>query len=248
MAATNPSKPTGDQGYATLPEESLKGIVRTRFDSPHPTEAQLARRARSDQIIRDMGLPVLESLPVVEDESSVQLRSPDEVAKRCLATAFCAIKGETNDQAFVNSLIDDYSAVSYFSPMERRFIQSPSASKQDLIDFGWTYECVHVFLWAMHARERLSAPNTMCPVPEDMKLIKEAGPAHFVTRARLRRAAEILDAADLYYRLDWAAIQLRLKGARSEKINEQIIQERHRALNWLIRYMNQEWDEVTTDT
>jgi len=32
------------------------------------------------------------------------------------------------------------------------------------------------------------------------------------------------------------------------KANEEIIVERHRALNWLIRYMNQDWDDVTTDT
>jgi hypothetical protein len=34
----------------------------------------------------------------------------------------------------------------------------------------------------------------------------------------------------------------------SDKLNEEIIGERHRALNWLIRYMDQEWDEITTDT
>ncbi|MEO7730336.1 MAG: DUF4272 domain-containing protein [Kofleriaceae bacterium] len=30
--------------------------------------------------------------------------------------------------------------------------------------------------------------------------------------------------------------------------NEELITERHRALNWLIRYMGQSWDNVTTDT
>lgn len=31
-------------------------------------------------------------------------------------------------------------------------------------------------------------------------------------------------------------------------MNEELGVERHRALNWLIRYMNQAWDEVATDT
>jgi hypothetical protein len=54
--------------------------------------------------------------------------------------------------------------------------------------------------------------------------------------------------ADYYYRLHWAAIELRINNKESTKIDEGIIRERHRALNWLIRYLDQDWDEVTTDT
>lgn len=60
--------------------------------------------------------------------------------------------------------------------------------------------------------------------------------------------SEILDQADYYYRLHWAVIELRLNGRSSGKANEEIIDERHKALNWLIRYMGQNWDDITTDT
>ena len=234
--------------YLTVNEADLKDVVRTRFDSPNPTAAQLARRAKNNNSIRDMGLPVLEDLPVVEDEKTAKLRSPEEIAKRCLATTICAIKGETKDQEFVDSLIKDYSAATYFSPEELRFIRNSSPTQQNLIDFAWRYECVHVFLWAMGARETLGAPSEICPVSEDMKLIKTAGPATFVTEAKRRPPEEILDAADLYYRLHWAAIELRINGKESQLLDEGVIRERHRALNWLIGYLNQEWDDVTTDT
>ena len=49
--------------------------------------------------------------------------------------------------------------------------------------------------------------------------------------------------AELYYRLHWAAIELRLQGKKSDKIDEGIVRERHRALNWLIGYMEQKWDD-----
>jgi hypothetical protein len=81
-----------------------------------------------------------------------------------------------------------------------------------------------------------------------MKLIKKAGPATFVAEAKRRATQEILDMADYYYRLHWAAIELRLKEKKSDLLDEGIIRERHRALNWLIGYLNQEWDDVTTDT
>ncbi|WP_079688608.1 DUF4272 domain-containing protein [Ohtaekwangia koreensis] len=31
-------------------------------------------------------------------------------------------------------------------------------------------------------------------------------------------------------------------------LNSSVVFERHYSLNWLIRYMNQDWDKVTTDT
>ncbi len=234
--------------YPTANEADLKGVARTRFDSPNPTEAQLARRAKNNKKIKEMGLPVLENLPVVEDEKTAKMRSPEEIAKRCLATTFCAVKGETNDQKLVNSLIEDYSATGFFSPEEQQFISNLNPPRQKLIDFAWRYECVHVFLWAMTAGDALSPPNKICLVADDMKLIKRMGPAKFVTESKRRAPEEILDMADFYYRLHWAAIELRIKGKKSDLLDEGVIRERHRALNWLIGTLNQEWDDVTTDT
>ena len=65
---------------------------------------------------------------------------------------------------------------------------------------------------------------------------------------RIRSGSELLDVADYYYRLHLAAIELRISGKESKAINEEIIVEKHYALNWLIRYMAQEWDDITTDT
>ena len=236
------------KNYPTVDESALKGVARTRFDSPNPTATQLERRTKNNKTIKEMGLPVLESLPVIEDDKTVRLRSPEEIAKRCLATAVCAIKGETKDQNLVDSLVKDYSTETYFSPEEQQFIKAANPLQQNLIDYSWRYECVHVFLWAIGMRDTLSLPNEICPVSDDMKLIKKAGPTKIISASKRRSTQEILDMADLYYRLHWAAIQLRIKDKKSDKIDEGIIRERHRALNWLIGYLNQEWDDVTTDT
>jgi hypothetical protein len=234
--------------YPTVPEKLLKGVARTSLDSPNPTQAQLARRAKSIATLKSLGLPTLDSLPVVEDEGFVKLRTAEDVAKRCLATTICAVKGETNDQKFVEELITQYAASTYFSPEEAAFIKDLDPSQQQLVDHSWRYECVHVFLWALTVRDDITAPNEICPVSQDMKLIKKTTAKDFVTGAKLRPATELLDMADLYYHLHWAAIEIRINGKKSKSIDEGIIRERHRALNWLIRYLNQEWDKVTTDT
>lgn len=233
---------------ATSTEANLKGVVRTRFDYPNPTPEQLSRRAKSIKAIRDMDLPVLEELPVIEDTHSVQLRSPEEIAKRCVATTFCAVRGESNDQKLVDKLIKDYSASEYLSPKECRFLAQSKPSQQDLIDFAWRYECVHVFLWAMGERDSIAPANAICPVGDDMKLIQKRGPEKFVADAKRRPANEILDMADYYYRLHWAAVELRIRNTPTNLVNEEVIRERVRALNWIIRALNQEWDDVSTDT
>ncbi len=64
----------------------------------------------------------------------------------------------------------------------------------------------------------------------------------------MRSKVELLDAADLYYRLDWACVDARINGKEMTQAHPGVVYERHYALNWLISYGNQEWDDVRCDT
>ena len=82
-----------------------------------------------------------------------------------------------------------------------------------------------------------------------VKQIMAKGPVEFRARARLRTPTELLDADDLYYRYDWACTNARVHGtAAPASVNCEVVQERHYALNWLIGYQHQAWDDVSTDT
>jgi len=71
----------------------------------------------------------------------------------------------------------------------------------------------------------------------------------FTNTAQLKSKAEILDELDKTYRMNWACVDARIKGeAPTGNINPSVLYERHYALNWLTRYLNQNWDNVTTDT
>jgi hypothetical protein len=49
--------------------------------------------------------------------------------------------------------------------------------------------------------------------------------------------------------LDWACTEARLqKQPAPGDLNSDAVVERHHALNWLIQYGDQEWDDVSTDT
>jgi Domain of unknown function (DUF4272) len=234
--------------YPKTDEKALQGKVRTNLDSPNPSPAQLARKAKSLAAIKELGLPFNDNLPVVEDETTIKPRSPEEVAERTLALVIAAVKGEANDRQLVDSLIARYSARQLFTPAELAFITNPSPNKQQLVDFTWQYECVHVLLWSLGHIEKLQPPNQICDVPGEISIIRGLDRQTLSSTAHPRPLSEILDQADYYYHLHWAVIELRLNGKGSENANEEIIQERHKALNWLIRYMGQDWDDITTDT
>ena len=193
-------------------------------------------------------MPYLETLPVVEDEESIEPRSASEIARRCVAVAICAVKGESNDHVFVQELLDDYSARPFLSAREQNFVADPDPDPQELIDAAWGYEVVHVLLWALGYVEELKPPDQICDVPTEIAIIRDRGVDGLIEHSNLRPLAEVLDQADLYYHLDWSAIESRLRGESHPQLHEGIIRERHRALNWLIRYLGQEWDDVTTDT
>jgi hypothetical protein len=242
------SKPARNEPPAAAqpgPREPAAGS--TAIAAPGATQAQLDRRQRSIAAVKAMGLPWSDQLPVIEDEARIQPRTVDEVASRCLATGFCALKGEENDQALVDHLVEEYAASGMFSPKERAFLRDPSPAKQVLTDFAWRYECVHVFLWALGYLPALNPPSQPAEVGKEVGIIRDQGRTEFANRARLRPLREILEQADLYYRLHWAASELRRKGTASDKVDEEIVVERHRALNWLIRHLDQAWDDVTTD-
>ena len=233
--------------YPTASEAVLQGIVRTSLDSPHPTSAQLARKAKTKSSIMAMELPWLEFLPVIEDAYTIIPRSNSEIAGRAICTCITAVKGEGLEQETVIEIVERLDIAELFTSEERVFIDDECPTPRDRAKFSWRYECLDVLLWALGYKDMLPPANEICDVPTDVTIVQDRE-TQLAEHSKPRSIAEILDMADLYYRLHWAAIELRLKSVSNSHIDEEIIVERHYALNWLIRYMNQEWDEITTDT
>jgi hypothetical protein len=97
--------------------------------------------------------------------------------------------------------------------------------------------------------ECLDYPSSICDVPRAVEILTCASIEQFIKKAELRPLSEILDEADLIYRYSWAVVDARVNGQPPPaNLNQGVVYERHYALNWLIGYMDQDWDEVTTDT
>jgi hypothetical protein len=213
-----------------------------------PNEA-LSRKARSIAILKKEGVPFIDSLPVIETEAEAKRRSTEEVALRAIALCIVAVKGEGMEKKEIDQLVEKYAIAKAFSPKERKFIENAKPSEHDRIQFAWRYEDYWVMLWALGFVDDLSRPDKICDVPKAVSFLRDLGGEGFLKKAKLRPAREILDAADLIYRYHWATTEARIKNQPPPaSLDPGVVMERHYALNWLVGYSDQEWDDVTTDT
>jgi hypothetical protein len=209
----------------------------------------LQRKERSEALLRAEGVPVNKFLPAIETEKEAKHRSKDEVAYRALALLVVAVKGEGLEQPIVERIIEDYGLEGHLTPKERTFLRNASPSDHDRIQFAWRYEAAWVLLWALGYVEELQKPTAICDVPRAVGFMKERDTKQFLADAKLRSMREILEQADRIYRYHWAVVDARIKGKKAPAALEPgVTLERHYALNWLIGYMEQEWDDISTDT
>jgi len=211
-------------------------------------EAQ-ARKDRSLAILNTENVPFIEHLPLIETESESTRRTIEQVATRAMALCIVAVKGEGLEQEIVDQLVKEFGLASAFTPKEKEFIQNPKPTQHDRVQFAWRYECYWVMLWALGYIDNLERPDKICDVKLAVSILRENGREGFLKKAKLRSQAEILDAADLIYRYHWAVRDARINDRESPAgLDAGIVMERHHALNWLMGYMDQEWDDVSTDT
>lgn len=209
----------------------------------------LQRKERSETVLRSEGVPVNKFLPVIETEKTAKRRTKEEVAYRALALLVVAAKGGGLEQALVEKFIADYGLRRHFTPKETVFLKTASPSEDELNEFVWRYEAAWVMLWALGYVEKLEKPIATCDVTRAVRFMRERSTKQFLADAKLRSAGEILDQADRIYRYHWAVVDARVSGKNAPAdLEPGVAMERHHALNWLFGYMDQDWDDITTDT
>lgn len=217
-----------------------------------PIAAQTSPEARKDAshtLLRAEGVPILETLPLIEDAANSTRRSDEEVIQRLIALAIVSVKGETNDHGMALGLVAQFNATGYFTPVEQAFINNTRPAEQQRIDMSWRYEGAHVLLWALGIYPDIGRPDSITDVPLLAATLLDLGPEGLRAKARLRPQSQLLDATDLMYRYHWAVVQARLDGLPVPSgLDPGVVYERHYALNWLIGYMDQAWDDISTDT
>lgn len=215
------------------------------------TKEQRERRAKSEAFCKSKNIPIYQNPNslFVDTDDSVNLRTQDEVVDRALALCYIGLKSEGLEQKHLDQMDKDFNISSKLSQNEKDYAFSKETTEQQKIDANWRYESLHVLLWALGYIDNLKYPDQMCVVANDVRIIYELKEKGFRQKAKLRSKKEILDQADLILRIDWAFVNARTENKNAPSgLNSSVVFERHHTLNWLIKYMNQDWDNVSTDT
>jgi hypothetical protein len=210
---------------------------------------QIERKLRSEKRLAAEGVPLNKHLPAIESETQAKHRTREEVANRAMALLVVAMHGSTPDKAMADKLIRQYRLANYLSPSEREFIAAATPSDRDRVNFSWRFEAANALFWALGYVDKLDKPTKACDPIVLIKPMQSRTAEQFIADAKLRPLKEILDNADLIYRYRWALVDARVNDrVEPAGLNGSVALERHVALNWLIGYMDQEWDEISTDT
>ncbi|HEY4417709.1 MAG TPA: DUF4272 domain-containing protein [Verrucomicrobiae bacterium] len=180
-----------------------------------------------------------------------QIRGADEVARRCLVLYAVIAAGHEGPRTELVTWLQREKLWESASPNERSFLQSAIPTQQQRANATWRVEALAPLLWALGVVSELPPPTGLCDVqglrrvlPPLMGLVSE-----WLSAAQLRLDSEIHDANESIYQIHWAVRDAQLNGRPvPQEYYLSVVQERHYALNWLIGYCGQEWDDITTDT
>jgi hypothetical protein len=233
------------------PKPATTASITKPVENIKATNAQKDRRAHSEAYCKAHNIPVYSNPNslFIDDDQEVTIRTKDEVVNRALALCYIGLKSEGLEQSKLDLINAKYEISDKLTAAEKEYVNAKQPTEQQKTDANWRYEGLHVTLWALGFIKELAYPDQLCNVAQDVKIIHDLTEEEFRSKAKLRSKKEILDQADLILRLDWACVDARVNNKPAPgKMDKGVVYERHYALNWLINFMNQEWDKVTTDT
>ncbi len=213
------------------------------------TQDAIRRKARSESLVESQGLPINKALPLIGIDVEAEPRSVREIAFRALCLLPISGRGcglEPDDEAM---MVENHGLTAHFTPAERAYINDPSPPEPIRVQFCWHFESAWVLLWALgYVEEGLAPPEEVCDVHRAYQFAADRPGERFLADAKPVAFAEILDQADLAYRMHWAVRQMWLTGQETPGvINPSIVYERNYALSWLTE-PHVSWDEVEVDT
>ena len=179
------------------------------------------------------------------------LRIAPEVAERLIVVAAVSAVAADMDREEVSSWLKQQDLWRKASPAEMDFLTSEHPTGKATIYFSWQMEAVYVLGWALKLVTQLDLPKEQASIGDILEHMPGPGDrvTEFIASCSLRSASEIHQAAESAFNDHASCRRAKSVGEpESHGYDIEVVQERHRALNWLIVYENAEWDDVATDT
>lgn len=223
------------------------------------TPADIARKERSINILKEKGIPYAKHLKAAVLEDECNIPSKLEILYRLISVFAMCVRSEVytcgeydcpSEKADeIYSLLDErYHIEEWLSPEEQEYKNDSKPTMIQHNKFGWRYECCSVLLWALSLID-LKEPTEICDAAELGEIIWTNDFDSLMEKAVLREKDELLDMQDLILRYNWACVDARINHKELYQLNGEIIYEWHYAMNWLVGANNTtNWDEIKTHT
>jgi hypothetical protein len=198
------------------------------------------------------GVHTIDHLPELPADPEVRLPAIGDIIDRMASLLAVAVRSESV-RADEPMSVDEIAAtlpraVRALTPIESAFLDNAEPNDQRLTNMLWRYECVPVLLWTLGLQLELPPPNGICDVPQVTAAVLTTNLDDLEARGWRRDVGEILDQADLMYRLHWALRNAQLTGQQPpDGIDASVVIERRWALHWLLD-PSMPWDEISLDT
>lgn len=208
------------------------------------------RKQLSIETLKNEGIAYIDWLPVIENESKVQLKTPLEIAKRLIACMLCI-------QASFVQKNDDYDVevVIFYQKLLKQFqidnltekeliVFEQKGDEQDLLNMTWKYEACWALLWALGFVDELKFPNE--PMTHDDRhfaievVSNNATIDDFLSKIKMRSLDEILDQSYLHYLYNKEGVDVRIDFSEHKEnengiwqIDTSAVMDRSQAMDWL---------------
>lgn len=182
-----------------------------------------------------------------EVEKEDELRSEEEIAKRTIilsAVISCSYGKAKSD---VVEWLKKERLWGFVTPLEKKFLTNKLSGDE----YQWKTDALVPMLWAIKKINSIPKLNKRL----DIETIGEIVPLvtqsteKYISLSIMRNESEIHEEYEKVYQAHWEVRDAQLNNTSiPEEYNPDVIYERHYGFNWLTGYMNQAWDDVTTDT
>ena len=213
------------------------------------------RKANSERILTEKGIGFQEEVPPIKPASEVKLRSFDDICRRAIAALLStqsaielSDKNPEGIEKFKRLMV--YFGVEECLNKYETLVMEKRASKEDLVEVVWEYECCWALFWILGLVDDITDAGKICDCEKAIRFVSQCESFEdFKAQCSLRSVDEILDMADLYFRYDWACDHHNHVDSdwAVGDLDSDIVYERRLAIEWTMRTTD-DWFDIQLDT
>lgn len=209
---------------------------------------QLARKERTESFLRNRGVSVNPHLPFTESSEELPHATPQQVAWRICVLSGLVARACRAPRDLVLGFFESEGLFGHASASEAAMVRAASLTQEQTARLQYQVEGLWELVWVIcliphvdHFQFCGEQLVTLVPKPGEPV-------SAFVERAQMRPTEELLDEADMLYRLHWAVRDASLRQQRIPTgLAYYVTDERLRAINWVLS-SKVRWEDTDTST